>query len=630
MAYLKPSTGSKVKQSVFFLFTAGATLLLLFCSVCFAIPVATNSLLNTVNALEDQSTSTDNTPIIQLANRVGAEELKNVNLLLQQQKNQEVIQKANLTIAKKPNSGLAYEVLGAALFMSEKWPEAIKALEKAKELEPRQSGPYTKLGIIYMGNGQIDLAQKFLLKAIDVNDKDRFAHQRLGLLLEDQKNYNQAIVHFRKGIEGTPSSYLGVTVNLARSLNQVIKYQEAADLLAPRLPVESTILEAQLVLAASFYRTGQYDLALERFQRALTLQPEYIPAELGVCMSLRKSGKASAALPRLKKLVKERPDWLPGVMELGETQLTLGQLKKAQNSFAKGVRLGADATTIQKRIASYYLDKKQFDKAQKVYLHLIDTGKGDPESYSQLSELYQAEGKLKQGLTLLQKGVNQIPESSYLRLRLGAYLGSLGQYDQAIPEFKRALADTPNDPNILRALSLAQVRAGENKDAVQTAAKLYTLFPDSISEAINYAARLNANGQIEKAETIYRQTLSAYPGNPVVQNNLANLLSNKGHLKEAEKLARAANATVKGKNAKILDTLGWILYQQKHFDEALQVLTSATALAPAAASIQYHHGMTLAATGYNENARKALNKAIELDSKANWATEALTELKTLK
>ncbi|MDA3927019.1 MAG: tetratricopeptide repeat protein [Kiritimatiellae bacterium] len=380
MAYLKPLAVSKVKQSVFFLFTAGTTLLLLFCSVCSAIPVANNSLLNTANALEDQSASTGNTSIIQLANRVGAEELNDVNLLLQQQKTQEVIQKAHLTIAKKPNSGLAYEVLGAALFMSEKWPEAIKALEKAKELEPRQSGPYTKLGIIYMEKGQIDIAQEFLLKAIDVNDNDRFAHQRLGLLLEDQKDYNQAIVHFRKGLEGTPSSYLGVTVNLARSLNQVNKYLEAADLLAPRLPVGSTIPEAQLVLATSFYKTGQYDQALERFQRVSTLQPEAMPAELGICMSLRKSGKASAALPRLEKLVKKRPDWLPGVMELGETQLTLGQLQKAQDSFATGVRLGADAVTIQKRFATYYLDKKQFDKAQKIYLHLIDTGKGDPES----------------------------------------------------------------------------------------------------------------------------------------------------------------------------------------------------------------------------------------------------------
>ena len=598
-------------------------LLMLLTSVSYATPFKIDpSLLNKSNLPESYA-------LIQLGNRVDAAKLRDVNKLLQQKKTDEVIQKAKKVIAKNPKSGLAYEVLGTALFMSGKQKKAITALEKTKKLEPKQSGAYTKLGIIYMESGKIKNAQKHFKKAIKINPNDRFAYQRLGLLYEYKKEYNKAIEFLYKGIEGTPPSYLGVAVNLANTLNQVKRYQDAIDVLAPRLISGSTVFEAYIILGTSYYETGQYTSAQKSFERAVKLKPDSAPAQLGNCMSLRKSGKFTESLALSKKLVKNRPDWLPAIVELGEIYLTVDRLQKAKEAFQKGVKLGGSNVAVQKRIAKYHLTKKEFNSAEKIYQQLIEAGNGDPDSYAKLSELYQAKGMHKKGIKLLRDGLKRTNGNSYLYFRLGAYLSSLKRYDEAIPELKHSLKKSPNAPNVLRTLCISQVKAGQNKGALQTADKLYSLFPESTSEAINYATRLQVSGQTNKAEVIYRQALSVHPKNVVILNNLAGILSNKGDFTEAEKLARRANSLSKGKNGNILDTLGWILCQKGSVSEAVSVLEAAVAATPDSATTLYHFGVALKKSGKSKVARENLTRAIKLAPDAKWVANARAQLKSL-
>lgn len=604
-------------------FMAGCFLFLEFHSYCFASPINPTHLL--IPLTEQQNASSAD--LIDLSSRKGAKAFLEINDEFRKQNYEKIKQYAKDQIAINPEIGLAHEVFGAALFMLGQEEEAIEALKKAAVLEPKQSGPNTKLGIILMNNGQIDQAQSYLERAVKLNPVDRFAHQHLGLLFEYKKDNARAIKHFQKGLEGTDPFYLGVSVNLARLFNQEKLYSQVIDLLAPRLPISSENSDAHIILASAYYRTEQFDPSKARFERILELTPQLPEAELGVAMCLRSLGNPEAALSRIEKLTEEKPEWLPALMEYGETLLILNHLEKAKKVFDKCVLLGSEPQVVEKRIARYHLDRKEFDEAEKIYKALIDSGIADKDVYAKTSELLQAKGRHEEGVLMLEKGLQKYPKDAYLLFRLGTYLASMKRYDDAVKQLRLALDASPNDPMVLSFLSIAQTKAGDQKGALQSAARLYELQPKNNNAAILYAARLQANGKLNKAEDIYRKVLASDPENQIALNNLAELLAGSNNLHEAEVLATKLNKVSEGKNGIFLDTLGWIMYRQNRFVDAKNILQTAIKINPDIAVIHFHLGMVLDQIGDKENARQVLAHAISIDSNASWVAEAQKKLK---
>ncbi len=69
--------------------------------------------------------------IIELEGRVGAQSFTDINTRLVTDSHEQLIKRAVAAISNQPNSGLAYEVLGTALFNAGRLDEAQKAFEKA-------------------------------------------------------------------------------------------------------------------------------------------------------------------------------------------------------------------------------------------------------------------------------------------------------------------------------------------------------------------------------------------------------------------------------------------------------------------------------------------------------------------
>lgn len=564
-------------------------------------------------------------PLIAIDGRLGADALGDVNKRLQSGNYDALIEKARAIIKREPKSGLAYEVIGTAEFMRDRRAAAIKALERATEVESGQSGPWTKLGIIQMEEGDIARARSSLLRAIDINDNDRFAHQRLGMLFEFQNDVANAIYHFERGLQGTESSYLGVAVNLGGLYNRLNRPQRTIAILGPRVSTNTPIPLAHLVLATAYLMADRYGDAYASYERASALDADLVEARLGMAMSRREAGNPAEALDLIDDIVAEQPTWRPAHAERAQTLLALDDVAAANASFDRFVALGGDPGYGPKRVAAYYLERENFDAARTTYAKLVAAGNADPDSYAKLSELYLSGGLPDEGEQTLRDGVASHPDNAYLKLRLGAYLAALRRYDEAVAELKAADRIAPNDQIVLRSLSLAQARAGLEAQAAETAARLYKVAPRADVAAF-YASRLRANNQPTQAATVYREVLSAEPNNALALNNLADLLADIGELAEAEQLARQANDVVDN-NPQLMDTLAWVLHLRGEHKEALGILDRAVPLSPKTAVIHYHRGVVLASLGRSSDARVALKEALRLAPDAKWAADAEQRLR---
>lgn len=70
-----------------------------------------------------------------------------------------------------------YLELGAAYYIAKRWDEAIRAFEKAIELDPAQGYAHYYLGVLYAATGQRDKANVAMQKVLQVSNNEMLKEQ---------------------------------------------------------------------------------------------------------------------------------------------------------------------------------------------------------------------------------------------------------------------------------------------------------------------------------------------------------------------------------------------------------------------------------------------------------------------
>lgn len=172
-----------------------------------------------------------------------------------------------------------------------------------------------------------------------------------------------------------------------------------------------------------------------------------------------------------------------------------------------------------------------------------------------------------------------------------------------------------NNNNAL--FSLANLLAEDNK--CLEAEKFYSRIIDKLKNKVSEDSGIffqraicyDKLNQWSLAEKDLLKAISLNAANPDILNYLAyNWIDNNIHLDQAKIFIDAAIA-MKPDDPQILDSMGWLLYQQQKFDEAIDVLESAISLMPSDATINEHLGDAYWKTERKREARFQWQRAIK-------------------
>ncbi|MFB0519890.1 MAG: tetratricopeptide repeat protein, partial [Desulfatiglandales bacterium] len=137
-------------------------------------------------------------------------------------------------------------------------------------------------------------------------------------------------------------------------------------------------------------------------------------------------------------------------------------------------------------------------------------------------------------------------------------------------------------------------------------------------------------GNIKEAESYYRKALEIRKDFAPVANNLAWLLAERGgNIDEALGLVQMAKEKMP-KDPSIMDTLGWIYYKKGLYRSAIVELQESHENMPTNPVVLYHLGMAYLKNNQKEEAKAALEKALEIDKEFPGYNEARQALKDIR
>jgi tetratricopeptide (TPR) repeat protein len=342
-----------------------------------------------------------------------------------------------------------------------------------------------------------------------------------------------------------------------------------------------------------------------------------------MCRALAKQGKVQEANRLVDNLLKARESdwrnlelkaWLQN--ETGHPAEAIKTYEKVVDRIAKDEALEkSDKTELQAQVREsifeLFVQLGKVDEASRVMDDIVSEMKDDLSKFELKARLQQRMGRYAAALKSYEELLEHVAKNDSLkedlkagvqeqvRMRMIQLLAKLGRVDEASRVMEEILKGIKDDQKKLEVKGVLEQRIGDFSSALKTyqellerVAKDGSLKEEEKTKKEQSIRYMLSNvyvelDRIDKAAELLQGLLAEDPNSPSYNNDLGYIWADHDkNLEEAEKLIRKAldedrkqrksrPANAEDDKAAYLDSLGWVLFKQKKYQEAKKYLLEA-------------------------------------------------------
>lgn len=332
-------------------------------------------------------------------------------------------------------------------------------------------------------------------------------HYNLGLLLQEQKRYKEALESYHKAVSYRPRMAVA-HLNLASVLVLLGHREQAKQVYTFCAQIdgtglkdvklhESTKISALYNLGRMYADDGDLEKALEVFQKAVSRMPPYYAAQslynvIGEMYAKLNQSKEAEVWFRKSLLLKR--DHIPVHLTYAKMLSQLNRTKEADQLFRNAIRISPNDSSIYNHYGTF----------TELFQLLID-------STMLLGQFVFNTGNLEYALQVYQRGLEMSPQNFDLVINVANTLREVN-----LSVFPVCLSFL-----ILGVFANRQLR--QNEEAEKYYKIAVTLKPNDVISYSNLGAIYHLNGKYQLAMENYLQALKIKPQDLITQTNLAKL-----------------------------------------------------------------------------------------------------------
>lgn len=441
------------------------------------------------------------------------------------------------------------------------------------------------------------------------------------------------------------------------------KPAKALELLKPSAAMPGATTVVLSLLSSAQRELGQHAQAVRTGRLALQRGPDNLFAIRSLYLALAADRRLPEAIALVETKAKLQNLNLAGLMGLGEAVLHYSGQKGADTNKVRRLSAGildraaklAEPNPAEfQRVAELSEGFRDYGRAERIYLQLLDRFPGLPALRSKLTGIYLRNGDRKGAVAQLEALAKANPTNPNVHFLLGALALEAREWDAAEESLERALKLKPDlveayfdlanlamnrrQPERVDGLMERAFTNGARRFPVQfyraLAASRMKKFDEALrnlTEAevvakVSEPERLNhlfyfelgsvheRRGDFPSAVKALRRSIELSPNFAEALNYLGYMWAERGeNLVEAHDfIARALKE--EPRNPAFLDSMAWVLHQQKKSAQALDYMLKAVELNQEPDPTLFDHlGDIQAAAGQSDKAREAWKRSLELE-----------------
>jgi tetratricopeptide (TPR) repeat protein len=357
---------------------------------------------------------------------------------------------------------------------------------------------------------------RWLQAAVAAHPESAIAHNSLGIVLDDLKDFDAAIAAYREAIRldpknaAYPRDNLGITLFHMRNFEGAIaEYREAL-----RLKPKSvwTLTSWGRALA----KKRDIEGAIAKYREAIGIDPKYARARLELGRALVEKGDLDGAIVEFQKVIPlDQKNAADALTSIGHALGKKGNLDGALAVFDKALRINPNYAQAHNNRGAILWEKGDQVEALAAFRTAVLLDPVNAHARSNLGGALGKKGDVEAAFVELRKAVLLDPENADFRSNLGVALARKGNLDDAVTEYREAIRIDPKHFDARNNLAIALRTQGKLDLAVPLLQEVATELEKGgfrhkqagaiVSDLISCHERLK---QLDQAETWRRKWLA--------------------------------------------------------------------------------------------------------------------------
>jgi protein O-mannosyl-transferase len=218
------------------------------------------------------------------------------------------------------------------------WKNSETLWTHAVEVNDRNVFAHTLLGSLLVARGAIDEGEAHFLAALRSEPDSAVAHNKLAAALDEQGNLGDAVNHYNAALRADPNMVEART-NVANALVRQGKATEAAAQYLEAIRIQPNYAEAHNGLGSLLSDQGKIAEAIGHYREALRLKPDFADARNNLAAALAGQGNIDGAIHEFSEAIKIKPDSADFHYNLGVMLKTKGDVRGAAAEFQAALKL---------------------------------------------------------------------------------------------------------------------------------------------------------------------------------------------------------------------------------------------------------------------------------------------------
>jgi tetratricopeptide (TPR) repeat protein len=404
-----------------------------------------------------------------------------------------------------------------------------------KTEEPSKSSPNLQQAEELRQQGLFDQAKAKVQAELQRNPTSIEAHNLLGFIYVDEKDYGNAVEAFQHALKLAPGS-----AKTRNNLGNVYLSLQKPDLAEKEfrtvLRLDPANRDANYNLGLLLMSKGLPAEAIAHFER---VRPATVATRFNLIHAYLASNRTEDGLRIAAELSTQNKDDIQLHFSLGIMLASEKQYRPAQAELEKADALRPGTIEILYNLGQAYLRDSAYSKAELVLNRALKLKPDSPDTLYLLAQAYSNESRPLDALDLLVRAHRIAPENTDVIFLMARVSMSQNYYEDAIPLLESGIAIAPRRTDLLAAMGESYFMAGKVDKAIEEFQKLIKLDPSARSYVF-LGITYRHLGRFDEAKQYFQDGLKLDPHNSACLFNLGFIAERQGDYAQAELLFQQA------------------------------------------------------------------------------------------
>ncbi|WP_148560844.1 XrtA/PEP-CTERM system TPR-repeat protein PrsT [Magnetospira sp. QH-2] len=366
--------------------------------------------------------------------------------------------------------------------------------------------------LIYLTNGDTDLAHTNLVQAIHVDAFNPFARKALGTMLNKEGRFAEAVGIMRPVVRLRPqdSDLIGA---LAKALLRTKRFTEANELLTQAIEAAPDRSDLQARLGMSQIGSGNRETGLAMLRETLGAKLDQVSPGVLLTMIHLRAGEFKEAVEAANLALESTPDDPELFNLLGAAHIGLGDRKTAIRNFSKALEINPKLRVPRVNLARLNMLENNLAAAERDFKLLLDRNEFDLNVILELSNIAARRKDKDEQVRWLEKAVAAAPGVLAPKIYLIRALLLHGLTEKAVLAAREARAKHDAGYQLLELLGRAELEAGNTARAANAFKNMLDHSRDSASAMMKVAQLQKKAADLDGALKTLSSAVVTFPTN---------------------------------------------------------------------------------------------------------------------